>query len=1124
MNRQDSEKTKEQLIAELEVLRAQVLTLQQAASSQTLLSKAHELCRPEITEHKRAVGVITGNGSAQRPRTAEALRANEELFRSLSACSPVGIFLTDIEGRCTYTNPRCQAICGFTLEESLGVGWVQSVHPEDREWVFTQWFASTCEGQEYSDEFRFQTREGVVRWVHLRSAPMFSDRGELIGHVGTVEDISDRKQAQEELLISDAALQHMPDAILLTDLEGNILRWMGKAEQIFGYTAVEVIGKPASFLHRPDIRETMTTKMIQSIQETGGFCGEVACVRKDGSEVLIETTSTTVYDKTGNPLFFVGINRDLSEYKRAEAERAELIREQIARLEAEAAQQRSKFLAEVSTVLASSLDYENTLSNVANLAVPYLADWCSVDIIGENQSICRLAIAHRDPSKVELAWELDRRYPQEPNASRGVPKILRSGQAEITTEIPDEGLVAVAKDAEHLRLLRELGLRSCIVAPLIAQGRTLGAITFITAESGRRYGAADLSLAEDLAQRAAVALDNARLYREAQDAQQAAEEAADRTARLQAVTAALSESLTPPQVADVIVEQGMAVLGASSALVALLTESGTELEIVRAVGYAQDLIEPWRRFSVNTPVPLAEAVRTGEPIWAETTAERAARYPHLVESYSRYNFKAWISIPLSVQGRAIGGLSLAFTEPLELSQDERAFMLALTQQCSQAIERARLYEAEQTARNAAEAANRIKDEFLAVVSHELRTPLNSILGWSHMLRNRQLDKVTTVRAIEIIERNARSQNQLIDDLLDVSRLIRGKVTLNIQSIDLVSVIETAIETVRLTAEAKNLQLETQLDFSATLVLADSERLQQVIWNLLSNAIKFTPVGGRITLQLQRVGFQAQIQVIDTGIGIRADFLPHVFEYFRQADGTITRSHRGLGLGLAIVRQLVELHGGTVQAHSQGEGQGTTFTVKLPLLQEAGPEITTELTPSIPLGNQVIPDTNAEESDIHQPSSFLPLEGLRVLVVDDEVDALEFLSFMLQENGADVTVAASAEEALQIFKQLQPDVLVSDIGMPKEDGYTLIRKIRAWELEQVGRLSELSEATPLALAEQGEDQQRVSEVRQSPVQAIALTAYAREEDRQQAIKAGFQTHIPKPVEPDVLIAVVAQLAQ
>jgi PAS domain S-box-containing protein len=404
-----------------------------------------------------------------------------------------------------------------------------------------------------------------------------------------------------------------------------------------------------------------------------------------------------------------------------------------------------------------------------------------------------------------------------------------------------------------------------------------------------------------------------------------------------------------------------------------------------------------------------------------------------------------------------------------------AFVLDITDRKLAEKECDRLLQCERTARQEAEIANQIKDEFLAVLSHELRTPLNPILGWSKMLRTRKFDQQTTNRALETIERNAKLQTQLIEDLLDVSRILQGKLNLNICPVNLVMVVEAALETVRLAAEAKSIQIQTIFDASLGQVMGDPNRLQQVVWNLLSNAVKFTPTGGRVGIRLMEASNQIQIQVSDTGKGINPDFLPYVFDYFRQADGTTTRTFGGLGLGLAIVRKVVEMHGGKVQAESPGEGLGATFTVEVPLLVRS---------------EQVRPEEN--KSLDSQPESSL-LSDTQILVVDDEPDIRDLVSFILQDYGVQVTAVSSAQEALQALSESIPDVLISDIGMPKTDGYMLMREVRSRSPQEGGR-----------------------------VPAIALTAYAGEMNQQQALAAGFQMHISKPVDPDVLVKAIVDL--
>ncbi|HEX8185090.1 MAG TPA: ATP-binding protein, partial [Blastocatellia bacterium] len=400
-------------------------------------------------------------------------------------------------------------------------------------------------------------------------------------------------------------------------------------------------------------------------------------------------------------------------------------------------------------------------------------------------------------------------------------------------------------------------------------------------------------------------------------------------------------------------------------------------------------------------------------------------------------------------------------------------------------ERKQLLARAQAARAQAETANRTKDEFLATVSHELRTPLNAMLGWARILRTSKLDEETTARALEAIERNAQSQAKLIEDLLDVSRIITGKMRVDVAPVDLASVIEAALDTVRPAARAKEIRLEPALDPAVGPVPGDGARLQQVIWNLLSNAVKFTPRGGRVEVRLQRLGSYAEITVSDTGHGIKQEFLPYIFERFRQADSSISRAHSGLGLGLAIVRHLVELHGGRVSVASGGEGQGATFKVKLPIAiaQDSG-----RVSHSDEKGDQFMP-AQALSFECHPA-----LRGLRVLVVDDDLDARTLFKSILERCGAEIISVSSADEAHGALESGKPDIVVSDIGMPVEDGYAFIRKVRAKELrEQDGRLP-----------------------------AVALTAHARIEDRLQALSAGYQAHLAKPVEPAELVAVIASL--
>jgi PAS domain S-box-containing protein len=400
-------------------------------------------------------------------------------------------------------------------------------------------------------------------------------------------------------------------------------------------------------------------------------------------------------------------------------------------------------------------------------------------------------------------------------------------------------------------------------------------------------------------------------------------------------------------------------------------------------------------------------------------------------------------------------------------------------------DRKRSAEREQRARAAAEAASRAKDEFMALLSHELRTPLNAVYGWARMLSTGALEGEVATRALDAIVRNARAQVQLIDDMLDISRIVAGKMRLEVRPVDLKAVIEAALDAVRPAADAREIRLHSVLDTRAIGISGDPDRLQQVVWNLLTNAVKFTPRGGRVHVHLHRVNSHVEIVVSDTGQGISPELLPHVFERFHQATSTSTPRYEGLGLGLALVRHLVELHGGTVTAHSAGKDRGATFTVSLPIASILPPDEA-----DAPSSQPRVHPTAPTLRGIPVPS----LDGLRVLIVDDDRDGLALAGTILSDAGADTRTCDSATEAIQVLQRWRPDVLISDIEMPGEDGYALVRKVRALDAQRGGK-------TP----------------------AVALTAYGRVEDRLRALTAGFNMHVPKPVEPAELATVVASLA-
>ena len=506
--------------------------------------------------------------------------------------------------------------------------------------------------------------------------------------------------------------------------------------------------------------------------------------------------------------------------------------------------------------------------------------------------------------------------------------------------------------------------------------------------------------------------------------------------------------MTPEQVAEVVTTKGLTALGArAGALLRLDDEAGDYVLHAAADGEPRALV----RLPVASDVPIVVCARTGRALSAEPES---------------------MCLPLLIRGHSIGAIALEFGPGAPREAEAVAFLEATVEQCSQALERARLYALERVRREELEHSNRMKDDFLGIVSHELRTPLTAILGWARMLKRGMLTNPRARdRALEAIERNASLQARLVDDLLDVSRIVSGKLAFDMSLVDLAAIVEAAIDSVRPTLLAKGLEIATTIDQERVTVLGDARRLQQVVWNLLTNAIKFTPAGGRIEIVLARDETSATISVRDTGIGIPADVLPRIFERFKQADGTATRLYGGLGLGLSIVHHVVESHGGRASAHSEGEGRGARMVIELPVADAEPPSSATRLG-----------DAESERAR---------LEGARVLLVEEDAESRELLATALESEGAELWAVGRAHEALGTIASWRPDVIVSDVGTHEDEAHAFIREVRALAPELGGQ-------TP----------------------AVALTSASRPVDR--ARSSGFQTELLKPVDPRELVLAVARL--
>jgi signal transduction histidine kinase/ActR/RegA family two-component response regulator len=551
-------------------------------------------------------------------------------------------------------------------------------------------------------------------------------------------------------------------------------------------------------------------------------------------------------------------------------------------------------------------------------------------------------------------------------------------------------------------------------------------------------------------------------------------------------TAVALASLDLEKVVQAVTDAGRELVGAQfgAFFYTVIDEAGEAFTLYTLSGASRADFE---RFGHPRATPVFAPTFRGEGVIRSANIREDARYgrmpPHHGMPPGHLAVTSYLAIPVTLRsGATIGGLFFGHAEEDVFTETSERLLVGLAAQAAVAVENARLFDearrsaaAERTARAEVERASLLKDQFLATLSHELRTPLNAILGWAELLQQATIDGEKTARGVEAIARNARAQARLIDDLLDMSRIVSGKLRLELQDVDLVAVVHAAVESVRPAAEAKRIQLRTAFDPRAARMRGDPGRLQQIAWNLLANAVKFTPAQGTVDVVLARTVGHVELTVTDSGIGIDGPLLPHVFERFRQADSSPTRSHGGLGLGLAIVKTLVELHGGSVTAESPGIGGGATLRVRLPI------------------GAMRRTSDRDGSNETQARVDGISLEGLSVLVVDDDEDARELQHMVLTGAGARVVLAASADEALTLLRSERPDVLVSDIGMPGKDGHVLIREVR-----------------------------RMTEAEGGRIPAIAVTAFARAEDRTRSLLYGYQVHLAKPVDRRELIAAVASL--
>ncbi len=1066
-----------------------------------------------------------------RKQAEAALRESESRFRTLADNIAQFAWMADETGWIFWYNQRWFDYTGTTPEEVEGWGWQKAHHPDYVDQVVAKFRHHIATGEIWEDTFPLCSQDGQFRWFLSRAMPIRNEQGEVVRWFGTNTDITDRKQAEaerEQLLQREQVLRQQAEAaeaklqqVLTSIREDFVLFDRNWHIAYLNAQAAETIGLPRG--------ETLGKNLWNLFPDLVGteFYDRLHQVMLDRTPIQFEYYYPTWERWFENRLYptpdgIVNLCSDITARKRAE-----LNDQFLNQLEAR--------LRQLSNANPDEMLWE-TMSRLGEYLNVDRAVWHAID-------------ADNGLSFVEQDWRRD----DIPSAI-GVHR-LRDFILPDLLDLYQLGQTAVASDvttypytASFADNFASFGTRAFIATPCIHEGRWV-ALLAVDAKSMRHWRSDEVALLQEIVARLWLLIEHTRAVQELHQSEAEFRQLANAMPQIVYVSSAdgvlefvndrwtdytgltleqsrnqaLMQQVIPPEDYEQIrsdfvraqeaqspyqsqfrlVQPDGSYLYFLTRAIPLLNEQGqvrkwygTSTDITGLKQLEAELRQKNAILDVineSAPTPIFVKDRQGRIIYANPatlkvlnkTAEEVIGYrdcdlyPNLEDAtrVMENDRRIMESGQMEVVEESPDGIRtfLGMKVPYRNEAGAVIGLIGISNDISDRVQlerdRERILQQEQVAREAAEHANRIKDEFLAVLSHELRSPLNPILGWSKLLQQGKLDAARTKTALATIERNAQLQVQLIDDLLDISRILRGKLSLNVLPVDLKIVIASALETVRLAAESKSQHVETILSPLCGTVMGDAGRLQQVIWNLLSNAVKFTPYAGQITIALAQSETHAQIQVTDTGKGIKPDFLPYVFEHFRQEDGATTRKFGGLGLGLAIARQIVEMHGGQISVDSPGEGQGTTFTVQLPLA---------------PLSSQLL---SSKPSSASTPN----LNSIHILVVDDELDSREIVAFVLEQAGAIVTSVASGIEALQAIEQAVPDLIVSDIGMPEMDGYMLLQQARM--LEQVRH-----------------------------VPAIALTAYAGEFDRQQALQAGFQQHIAKPIEPQVLIQAIAELRE
>jgi PAS domain S-box-containing protein len=966
------------------------------------------------------------------------------------------MFVLDLGGQVATWNRGAQNIKQYAADEIIGkhlsifypAEEVASRKPERA----LELALST--GHVHEEGWRIR-RDGSRFWAFASITLLRDEQGQAKGFAMVTRDLTERRQAEEALRLSEERFRMLVDgvadyAIYMLDPHGVVATWNAGAEKIKGYRAAEVIGREFSlFFSEEDRLAGRPQRELEQAASTGRFEEEGWRLRADGSRFWAHVVLTALRDTSGTLRGFSKITRDLTARRQAEETARELERQNNARMIAEAAESRVRQERERFRTLSRELD--GILEGV-------------VDGITVQDRSGRLLFANSAAAR-QIGF-----------ASR--EELLRAAPSELikSFELLDEHGNLVAP--HHLPGRRVLAGEQQATALLRIRDRSTGK------EWWSHIRANGVKAADGSTEMAISIWHDVSSERRREEHERYLNEA----------TAALSKSLDYESTLDTLANLLVPGLGDWCAIHLLDRDELRNVALAHAdPRKKQQASQYGARYPRNPDERQGvwDVIRTGEPILhreapAVAPGASAAHGEHFQRLLAAG--RSVIFAPIKVRDQVLGTLTLIASESGRRYDAQDVQLAAeLGRRVGAFIDNALLYERAQVAAasakvavHEAEAAGRLKDEFLATVSHELRTPLNAILGWASLLKTRG-DTASLEKGIDVIHRNAKAQSKIIEDILDVSRIITGKLRLELGTVDLLTIIGDALEVVRPSAAAQGITVEVEAPSEPVLLAGDAQRLQQVMWNLLSNAVKFNVPEGRIRVRLEQRGTQVSLAVSDNGKGIDLDFLPYVFDRFKQADGSTTRRYGGLGLGLAIVRHIVELHGGSVSVASEGLGRGATFSISLP--------VRAAVPPPEQQGEQ--PASSSGSGEHHAQTG---LQGIRVLVVDDERDARELLDVVLAQAGAQVAMASSVNEALARLNTFPADIVVSDIGMPDQDGYTLIARLNA--------VSAPGQAIP----------------------AIALTAYTRSEDKLRALSLGFSAHVGKPVNPIDLIECIARLVR